>query len=227
MNPFEDIIRHAQWGALEASPQLVTSMRSGEFAQLTAFDSEETEATQVQALLYLLARYPVHPAELPRMLKDIPLGVVRLTFLELSNPVPYLLLPPGHPSLDLLVQALEQNAASPRGKAARALVKWKDLPKRFAYQRWERACLARYRATLPWPGPEDYRANREQAQERSAACARNYDEHERHLRESRAQRMQKLREAAGLAVSWHAFLTGLAEHLLSVSSSMDASPEHH
>lgn len=216
MTPFKDIILRARSGSLQDAEDLAPRLASPDFAQLTDFDSPETLPMQVSALLYMLSRYPLNPAEVHRVKEQLPGGVVRLEFFELSNPVPVLFLVPGHPALALLQAAVELNLQLPQFRAASAMAKWKSLEKLGNYHRWERDCMARYRSTLPWPTSLDYRENRDKARQAESFCCQAMWTYERKLRESRILRKQRIRELAGVTVSWLDILKDMAEHLLKV-----------
>lgn len=216
MTPFKDIIHRARTGCLEDAEDLAPRLASPDFAQLTDFDSPDTLPMQVSALLYMLSRYPLNPTEVPRMKEQLPGGVVRLDFFELSSPVPVLYLVPGHPALTLLQAALEINIQMPQYRAASAMAKWKSLEKLGNYHRWERTCMARYRDTLPWPTSLDYKDNREAAKKAHEFCCQAMWTYELKIRQSRAQRKQRIRELAGVTGSWLDILKDMAKHLLTV-----------
>lgn len=216
MTPFADIISRARLGAFPDAPELAQLIRTQDFAQITDFSGEDNRAMQVEALLYMLANYPLTPSEAPRMLQDLDRGVVRLDFLTLSNPVPVFYEVPGHPALEQVRAALKNNMTTSKFRAAKAWQKWKALEKLGAYHKWENACLKRHRDSLPWPTSADYRQDSDRARQMSSVCGDSVRLHEQELRAHRASRHQKILALAGVQVSWLDVLKGLAKHLLTL-----------
>ncbi len=204
---------------LAAKP--TTAPRLPDVSRIDELATSSHPALQVEALLYMLERFPLAPDEVPRMLQGVTRGVVRLCFLELSSPVPVLYEVPGHPALERLRQAIERNQQLPQFRAAQALQKWKSLHKLGNYHRWERVCMDRHRQSLPWPTSLDYRTDREAANRQMDRCCEDMRAYERRLRSSRQQRKQRLRELAGVAIGWHDLVQGLAQHLQTAAASLE------
>lgn len=203
MHPFQEIIS-------SAPSELADQARQ----KLSPQEPEAMQALQVQALLFMLSRFPLDPEEVPRIEADIPRGIVRLSFLELSSPVPVLFEVPGHPVLQQLARAVQKNQTTDQFRAAKALRKWTSLHKLGRYHQWENACMDARRRALPWPTSQDYRNDRDEANRQMDRCGDEMRAHERKLRTSRQMRKQKIRELAGITASWFDITKELAMHLL-------------
>lgn len=211
MNPFDDIIFHARSGYLSDTPALQRLLLSPDFKQLTQTGTAESVAMEVQALHYMLERFPLHPEEAPRIQDAVNSGLLRLSFMEISNPFPVLYLVPEHPAIPGLKAAIERNLQSRQFRAAKALLKWRSLPRMWAGFRRKDRLLSALRAQLTWPT----QSNPEQAAVYAANCEA-IRQMELRIRDTRANRIQRIREIAGLSGGWHDILKDLAMHLFSL-----------
>lgn len=222
MNPFQDIINHARWGGLADTPVLQSLLLSPDFQQLTQFGTAESVPLEVAGLHYMLERFPLHPEEAARMLVAVDTGLLRLSFLEISNPIPVLYLVPEHPAIPGLKAAIERNLNSRQFRAAKALLKWRSLPRMWAGFRRKDRLLSQLRNTLNWTTKGDeYAKNALWAANR--ACL---DQAEFRIKDTRANRIQRIREIAGLAVGWHDILKGLALHLFTLDAPLQEHQVH-
>lgn len=210
MNPFKDLMVSARGGGFADTPRLQALLRNPLFAQMTEFGSERTQDLEVQCLHFLLERLPLHPEEAPRMLAQADRGLLRLDFLEISNPIPLLMLYPDHPAIAGLKAAMERNVRTPQFRAAKSLLKWKSLDKTWARFRWENAVRSRYRESLDWPQAADFREDRSAAKAREDACVMLMHRFEWECRQRRQTRMQRIRELAGVTGSYYALLQAMA-----------------
>lgn len=210
---FKDLVPAAKAGRLAHLPVIEALLSAEDFSHLPPAGSAAALPLELAVLQYMLARFPVHPEEVDRMGSSLDKGIVRLDFCELSNPVPVIFLVPGDPVIAQVKQALAANLRSPRFRAAQAIQKWKSRPKAWARMRGETAMLAKFRDSLPYPTPEDFRKNRDEALVAQRKCSDQVNDHERAVRHRRGERLQKLRGMAGIEGSWLQLLEDLAAYL--------------
>lgn len=214
MSLFSTVIEKAKNGELPASVNH-GYYASKEFLERATFEGPMATKDQVSILLYMMTKVALDPEDEKYMREDLNRGHVMLSFFGVTNPVPWVLLKPESPEVAALKAAMDVNLASPLNKAAKRVLKWRTLERASKRRSGEEGMMAKYRASLDWPTPEDYKENRDAATARSDALCDAMRHKLDALRDRRLHRLALLSEATTPNMGgWYGLLEDVALHAL-------------
>jgi hypothetical protein len=207
MNQFYPLFNHP--AILAAHPQR-DFFNSDEFRARSELKGVDANVYRVRATLFMLQCCALHPRSSQNTVSELESGIVALEFFSVSNPILGFALPRGA-DLEKIRQAVQSNLASSMYRAAVATRKWQGL--NYRRSRHEDAVQTRFRATLNWATPEDFKTDRVSAQaKQDAACALMHA-HLNKVRTLRSARLAALSRAASPGVSnWTEYLANIAAH---------------
>lgn len=214
MSLFSTVIEKAKSGELPASVDH-GYYASNEFRERASFEGPMATKDQVSILLYMMTRVALDPQVEASMRADLNRGYVILSFFGVTNPVPWVLLNPESPEVAALKAAMDENLTGPLNKAVNRVLKWRTMERAVKRNAGEAGMMNKYRESLDWPTPEDYKKNREAATARSNALCDAMNRKLDALRDRRLLRLSLLSEASRPDMGgWYGLLEDVALHAL-------------
>lgn len=215
MNDFHDVCIRATEGRLHTSAAQAQKayLASPEFRQRVELAGVLGEVDKFRISMHMLSRIALDPREVRASMDMLRKGVVRLRFFDYSNPVVMFEMDMSSPEFKLLVQAFEGNVMSAKFKAAVRVRKWRARTALRA--RHEDMVLDKLRAELPWPTSQDFKANRDKAQEAMEQCSARCRAKLLQVRDLRGSRLALLAKASAPGVgNWLELIEDIAVHAL-------------